>query len=126
MKLNFDLIRELLLECESKSNDSKLSQSEIDVFIRNNDYSLEEVAYHIQRLLEAGFVKGKVEILNGLIVIYRISCITWDGHHFLDTIRSEKVWDTAKKVSKELGIRSLSAFFQIATTTASQMITNYL
>ena len=42
MKLNYDLIRNLLLKAENKKNNSSLSQSELDRFIVECRYTIEE------------------------------------------------------------------------------------
>lgn len=126
MKLNYELIRNLLLEAESKENNSSFSQNELDNFLQKHDYTLEELIYHLKRLEEADYVNITIEYASNQIYIYTLNYITWNGHQFLDTIRSDKVWTTSKKVAKDLKIKSISAFSQIAFQVASNLITNYL
>ena len=60
------------------------------------------------------------------VYIYKFNNITWEGHQFLDTIRSNKVWSVSKKVASELKIKSVSAFSQIAIQVSSNLINQYL
>ena len=49
MKLNYDLIRNLLLTAENQEQNSSLSQKELDNFIKKYDYTFEELIYHLKR-----------------------------------------------------------------------------
>ena len=126
MKLNYELIRNLLLTAEDQENNSSLSQKELDEFIDKFDYTFDELTYHLKRLEEADYIDVTIRYASNQVYIYALNYITWDGHQFLDTIRSDKVWSTSKKVANDLKVKSISAFTQIAFQVASNLISNYL
>ena len=126
MKLNYDLIRELLKTAECKENNSSLSHSELNTFCNENNYSQETLIYHLERLKEVDYIDATIRYSSNQPFFYTINYITWDGHQFLDTIRSNEVWNTTKKVADDLKIKSISAFSQIAFQVASTLITKYL
>lgn len=126
MKLNYELIRDLLLAAEDQENDSSLSQKELDEFITKSSYNFDELIYHLERLEEADYVDITIKYASNQVYIYTLNYITWTGHQFLDTIRSDKVWSTSKKVADDLKVKSISAFTQIAFQVASNLITTYL
>jgi len=62
------------------------------------EFSVEERAYHVQLLIDAGLVEGIVRkgpqgAFTGAIV----SRLTWDGHDFLQSVREDTVWNKAKE-----------------------------
>ena len=126
MKLNYNLIRNLLLKAENQKYDSSLSQSELDKFIKKYGYNIEELIYHLKRLKEANYIDVTIQYASNKVYIYKFNNITWEGHQFLDTIRSNKVWSVSKKVADELKIKSVSAFSQIAIQVSSNLINQYL
>ena len=99
MKLNYNLIRNLLLKAENQKYDSSLSQSELDKFIKKYGYNIEELIYHLKRLKEANYIDVTIQYASNKVYIYKFNNITWEGHQFLDTIRSNKVWNVSKKVA---------------------------
>lgn len=126
MKLNYDLIRNLLLKAENQKYNSSLSQSELDKFIVEYEYTIEELIYHLKRLEEADYIDVTIRYASNGVYIYKFNNITWEGHQFLDTIRSNKVWGVSKKVANELKIKSVYALSQIAIQVSSNLINQYL
>lgn len=126
MKLNYDLIRNLLLKAENQKYNSSLSQSELDKFIVEYEYTIEELIYHLKRLEEADYIDVTIWYASNEVHIYEFNNITWEGHQFLDTIRSNKVWGVSKKVANELKIKSVYALSQIAIQVSSNLINQYL
>lgn len=95
VKRDLDLIRELMLKIEENpqmdgTREFYLS-SPSDLGIQN--HSVEEVAYHLALLIRAGFVDGAVTLANPMQVVRRL---TWEGHEFLDNVRSDTLWNKAK------------------------------
>lgn len=63
-----------------------------------------EISYHMVLLIEAGLVLGKtVGGLNQPITDFQVQRLTWEGHEFLDSIRSDSVWVKTKKVFLDKG-----------------------
>src|SRR5437667_4183583 len=88
MKRDMDVIRRILMRVEQAEEPTEsLSECPADVF-----------AYHAMllfdgRLAEGDFAKGP----NLLPVNAVIFHLTWKGHEFLDSARSETIWNTAKQ-----------------------------
>lgn len=90
MKRNWDTIREILTMLEER-----------DEPVRLMDFPHErsaEISYNVEIMIEAGLVVGQISKTLGRgakeFVLFRL---TWDGHEFLDTIRSDTVWQKTKK-----------------------------
>ena len=100
MKRNWDTIRELLTKVEECTLRSEM--------VRLSHFPIEreaEISYHMSLLIEAGLVKGKiVEMLNEPINDFHAQRLTWDGHEFLDSIRSDNVWTKTKKAFLDKGV----------------------
>lgn len=84
---DMELIRNLLLSI--RDNDRSLVA----------DYDLRTRAYHVQLLIEAGYIEGNVIRggATGMPENYMIRWITWRGHDFLDASANPKVWQWAKE-----------------------------
>ena len=61
-----------------------------------DDYDESTVHEHIERLIEAGLLEGKVARASGRSVAH-VSRLTWPGHDFLQTNRDDSVWKKAKE-----------------------------
>lgn len=98
MKRNMDLVRKILLEAESSPNGGCAGNPQID------GYSELEVLFHVHLLKQAGLVKA-VEfpsLEDGPAA--EITSITWAGYDFIDTFRSETVWNAAKEKLMDVGV----------------------
>lgn len=89
MQRDFDLIRAILIDAESHP------PGEYTLKIPGHDSKT--VAAHVEILLEAGLLKGKV-VAPGKAYIFRL---TWDGHEFLDSIKESATWETIKATVKD-------------------------
>jgi Hypothetical protein (DUF2513) len=100
MKRNWETVRELLAKVEECSLPVEM--------VRLSDFPTEraaEVSYHMSLLIEAGLVKGQMVQTNGPEVKdFFGQRLTWEGHEFLDSIRSDTVWAKTKKVFVEQGV----------------------
>lgn len=91
---NMDLARDLLLKIES---DARFDGTNWIHFRSGEEmgidgYTNEEIGYHLNLLIDAGFIKGK----SGMQVIPTLNKMTWNGHEFLDNIRDKSVWEKVK------------------------------
>jgi hypothetical protein len=112
VKRDFDLIRKLLLSIEANQQMDGTRefypQSPDELGIQG--HTVEEVAYHLRLLIEAGFVDGAVTIACPMQVIRGL---TWDGHEFLDNIKNDNIWEKTKKHFSQLsgvGLRIVAAY----------------
>lgn len=100
MKRNWDTIRELLAKVEECTLPTEM--------VRLDDFPREraaEISYHMALLIEAALVKGQVvNTLGPDAKDFFAEKLTWSGHEFLDSIRSDSVWQKTKKAFSEQGI----------------------
>jgi hypothetical protein len=90
-----DLVRQLLLRLEQDPVlDGKHSVHFDPADLGMADRSKEEIGYHLDLLLEAGYIKGKSGFFDDIPII---SKLTWEGHEFLDNIKDAGVWAKTKK-----------------------------
>jgi hypothetical protein len=88
MKLDKDLVREILMAIETDTTDPKTG---IDLKIPKR--SSREISYHVELLREAGFVLANdAGYLADSMSIWRPTRMTYKGHEFLDTVRDPEVW----------------------------------
>ena len=122
MKLNHDIVREVLLYLEDRLElNDELDSTKITI----PEVTADEVAYTLLRLSEADFITIITdEDLSGNLDIF-VKSLTWKGHEFLDNIRNNNTWDKVKKVAAEVGADSLSTLQKIAINIISASITAY-
>lgn len=100
MKRNWDTIRYLLTkveECTLPTDMVKLADFPSE--------SAAAVSYHMELLIAAGLVDGQMSGSIGPdIKAFIARKLTWEGHEFLDSIRSNTVWERTKKVFAEQGV----------------------
>ena len=109
MKRDMDLIRELLLKIEAL----KIRQGETLFFdvqgLQVQGYEPDEVAYNLELLFEAGFLKGQ-----GGADTFGIAGLTWNGHELLDDIRDPEIWRKTKERAKSVASVGLGFLWEIA------------
>ncbi|MCY7977482.1 DUF2513 domain-containing protein [Bacillus inaquosorum] len=114
MELKHDCVRDLLLTLES---DLKINQmldiSEILTLPEMSKYTRDDVEYTINKLNEAGFIEIATFMGGGIAVLD----ITYNGHQFLDNVRSAGIWaETKERLAKVGGAASLNIISTLATS----------
>lgn len=100
MKRNWDTIRDLLVKVEECTLPTEMVR--LDHFPKER---AAEISYHMALLIEAGLVKGQmVQTIGPEVKDFFADKLTWNGHEFLDSIRSNTVWQKTKMVFAEQGI----------------------
>lgn len=101
MKRELDLLRNILLDIEAKWCVGMVL--DIDEFSCKDP---EKLRYHLQMLIEEGFVKGYIPESTKKTDIHSLSVtgITWKGHDFLDQIRQPDIWTKLKPMMEKYGI----------------------
>lgn len=140
MKMNYDCIRDVLLSLEEilsvEETTYDLGEGEETYFAfsftdvnrlvkldRLKQYNKKDIFYSVAKLNEAGFIEAQP--VNGDNMCgYLISDITYTGHEFLQSIKSDTVWDNVKKISKKVGSISFPIISSIASSVLSKLITN--
>ena len=100
MKRNWDTIRELLTKVEECTLPTDM--------VRLSNFPQEraaEISYHMALLIEVGLVKGQLmQTIGPEVKDFIAQRLTWQGHEFLDSIRSDTVWEKTKKVFLDRGV----------------------
>ena len=114
MKRDMDLIRTILLAVEG-ADERILDAGEL----ASDSWSRVTVARHMELLINAGLAEGDVSEYIGGGVDAFISKLTWNGHDFLDAIRSDSVWEKTKAtVAETVGSASFEVIKAVATAVA--------
>ncbi|MCY7073354.1 DUF2513 domain-containing protein [Streptococcus oralis] len=122
MKFEPELVRDILLDIEELHQyPESFIFSSNSKFKRANKYETNTIVYHFKLLSEAGFINWSPTFdgSNSLYIAF-VHGMTYQGHQFLDSVRSPKVWRETKSVAEKVGVFSLNFLSQ----TASQIITN--
>jgi len=103
MRRDFDLIRKLLFFFEEKPDMSPVLWTDPpDV----DGYSTDEVKYHLMLLYQADLVDGepiRSTTSDRIIDMGAVFSLTWEGHEFLEKIRSDTVWEKVKQTTLSIG-----------------------
>ena len=127
MKINYDCVRALLLclENELQFDDElrcpDLKFDKVCEIISN--YSPQDIAYSSLMLSEADYINVLIVSGNNKFNWAIYTGITFEGHQYLDSIRSDKVWN---KIKKKLSTEGVSLTLQIVKNVATSIITNSL
>ncbi len=134
MKLNYDCVRDVLLALEDNlaleefenDGDTSLSFSYININgltkIDNlKKYSKKDILYSVNKLNEAEYISAEGCYGNDTCD-YLISDITYKGHEFLQSIKSDTTWNDVKNVTKKVGSISFPIISSIASSILSKVI----
>lgn len=124
MKLNPDLIRDILLTTEDYCDFKHYLEYRIELnkFDRLKIYNHDEIIYHIRQCQETNLINGVHYYDGGDCIV--ICDLTPKGHEFLANIRNDNNWNKVKLISKSIGSKSLGALTEIATQVITQLIQN--
>ncbi|WP_312048009.1 DUF2513 domain-containing protein [Anaerotignum sp.] len=110
MKLDYDCVRDILISLESLLQFGKrfeapsISLKQLSSYNQMQCYSEQNIVYCTQKLTEAGLIKVRILEANNLIYDISYNSITFSGHQYLDSIRSNAVWEKTKSSFLEKGI----------------------
>ena len=97
MKRDMDLIREIMLKIEALPAGPPVlyRMGEVEDLVLLN---------HLEMLIEAGLVRGKISRSQGARGdVIGISSLTWEGHEWIDVVRDARGWGEAKATLLENG-----------------------
>lgn len=117
MKLDLELVRKILMECENSPHGyAEKNVPEIEGF------SEEEVLHHIFLMDEAGLVKAvSTTHLGSESPEARLGFMTWEGHEFLENSKNETLWQKIKSLGCNLSFGATSSLLnKIVVKTALQ------
>ncbi|MBA6129916.1 DUF2513 domain-containing protein [Pseudomonas juntendi] len=108
MKLDKDLVREILLAVEaSKEDPSGWTQLNLE------GREALDVSYHVMLLHEAGFIVGD-DLTTDDGLEWLPKRLTYKGHEFLDTVRDGEVWRRTKEGAEKAGTAGLGLLVELA------------
>ncbi|MEG2342472.1 MAG: DUF2513 domain-containing protein [Bacilli bacterium] len=119
MKLNPDCVRDILLSIEELTGIGKVIVFSTAKNLNLDQYSDEEIAYHIQQCEYSSLIIVSSRFINGGCIIRDL---TPSGHEFLANIRSNNNWNKTKEISKKVGSTSLNVMSQIAANVISELL----
>lgn len=94
-----ELIRKILFTIESQYVDVAIYNLKVE------GVDVKTVAYHCNLLHQAGLLKTfKGNYADGELYSFCVGALTWEGHEYLDKIRSDTVWNKTKTVIKDKGL----------------------
>lgn len=120
MKLDMDLIREILFQTEATEHGKSIKP---DI----PGYGEEEIGLHVESMIEHGLIKG-LTVPNGTgsahrILAYRIDGMTLEGQNFLNDARNDTNWKKAKeKCLEATGVVALDLLKAFLAGLAKQTI----
>jgi hypothetical protein len=101
MRRDLGLVRELLLKLEPLSGSHEWQMIEPnDPRIQVEGHSPDEIEYHLQLLVEQGFVE---QPRSGPMLGIMFRRLTWAGHDYLDAVRDPKIWHKTKEATDKVG-----------------------
>lgn len=113
MQRDWEIIREILTCGEDVCGHGRMLQT--------SDFPAEriwEISYHIELLNDAYLISANMFRPLAGPPSFIVSRLTWDGHEFLDAIRSDTVWQKTKKSFVSSGI---SMTFDLVKSVASDV-----
>lgn len=126
MKLDPELIRNILLDFEELHHyPEPLVFSDNSKFNRAKEYDTDIFIYHCKLLSDAGFIDWNPNFIgDGSLYNSFLNGITYNGHQFLESVRSPLVWRETKNTAQKVGVFSLNFLSQTASQIISNLATN--
>lgn len=123
MELNSNCVRDILIAVENCDFGERLTLDKLHTLLPS--YSINTLWYTCLKLQEGGFLKLMTihVIRQPMPTIKQIEELTYSGHEFLNTIRSDTNWGKVKNIAQKAGVFSLKALGEIAQSVASAAIT---
>ena len=117
MKRDLNLIRSVLLIVEEAETPMDTKAIVVD------GHTEDEIEYHINLLMEAGYLTGIAVHSYGDLYHWLSTRLTWEGHEFLDAARSDTVWaKTTSTISQQVGSTSLEIVKAVLVSVTKSMM----
>lgn len=108
MRINYDCIRDVLMNLEDMLVLNENLENNIvtleELCAALPDYQKQEIAYSLIMLDEAEYIQANIQSCDDCIMDVFVCGITFEGHKYLDTVRSSPIWEETKKTFKEKAI----------------------
>ena len=122
MKIDYDLLREILLYVEDNSNGNRRFYVRDFVNLRGKEYA-KSIIYHMNHLFEIEYATGS-GVRYTSPVIYDL---TIKGREFIEATRDNSIWQkTKKKIGDEISNRTVAFVLDTAITIGKSIIGHIL
>ena len=121
MQLTPDCIRDVLLELET----FHIGVYKVDSFQNCLlHYSSEQILYTLIKLYEVAYINAQlIRSSDGQLITFRVYDMTFQGHEFLEKIRSDTVWNQKlKPVFTTIGSMSLEVISSVANSAITSLV----
>ena len=121
MQLTPDFIRDVLLELET----FHIGVYKVDSFQNCLlHYSSEQILYTLIKLYEGAYINAQlIRSSDGQLITFRVYDMTFQGHEFLEKIRSDTVWNQKlKPVFTTIGSMSLEVISSVANSAITSLV----
>ncbi len=121
MKLNYDCLRDVLitlethLEIEENLRFHLMKLDQIIAFDELSGYSKQDIYYCVYNLIEIDYITGNIRFADGGVPHFcAVNNITYHGHEFLQSIKSDTVWNEIKAKIKPVATLSIPIISEVA------------
>ena len=119
MRINYELIREMLLVIESYvDGENFIDGKSFVLHCEHDDYSDEQMVYHMKYLIDAGYLE------TSRMDRWYFRDISPMGREYLENIRDDKIWRIVKDKLSALSSASPQVLVRIATQVAINYLTS--
>lgn len=124
MIFDHDCVREILLAVEQCPFGQTLNVEKLTAQLP--DFDEETIWYACLKMGEGGLLTIMTVPLMGSDMpgIKQITCMTYQGHEFLDTIREKTNWEKTKDIAKKAGTGSIKFLGEIAKEVVKAAVTS--
>lgn len=105
MELNYDLVRDILIEYAQSEHTSGPTAQELIDFAAKKECSYDELTFTLARMYEGGLITNSPQLIGNSYKITEPGNLTWQGNEYLNSVRTQNVWNEAKNKIKELGLK---------------------
>jgi hypothetical protein len=113
MKRDLDLVRQLMLQIEALP-------ASPPVQYRADEVEDSVLLKHLEMLISAGLVAGKISQSHGARGdVISISGLTWEGHEWVEMVRSQALWNEVKTTLME---RAGAMTFELTRSVARRIL----
>lgn len=123
MELNYDLVRDILIEFAESNHAGGPTAKEIVQFAESNNISYDQLAFSLARMYEGGLVSEYPKKINNSYKIITPGNLTWQGNEYLNSIRNKNIWIETKNRIKKVGSK---VTFETIISVASAIATHQL
>ena len=134
MKLNYECVRDVLKYLEKipyvrQDEEGYLEYEEVclsKICESLPDYSVEDVFYALSHLQQAGYINVSGQWGGDVLGECCVNYITFEGHEFLEKIKSDTIWKKTLSTAGKVGSFSFQMIAKIAESVAVACIKDAL